>query len=254
MSGDSLEVSEVAELTGEAEGYRAINHWAVLTLILGLASALVLVHPILAILPVLTLVSGAVALRQISYYWPAYTGRWAALAGIWFALVFAIATPTRIFLWRYQMETEAIRFGDQFMRMLLDGRAIEAHQLTVAKNIRMPPDETMYDSYRADPARKEGVRAFVAEPAVHTLLALGPQATARLYEVESLYTNGDAAAAALLYAVTYDDRGTRRTFFVRLIDVRESHRSERAGWRVHRVFGDVYPGSKSEDETQLPAG
>ena len=244
MSGDSLDLDDGSDAADEAASYRAVSHWAVLSLIFGASSALVLVHPLLAFLPALAVICGAAALRQIKHYWPTYVGRSAALLGLWLALVFAVAMPTRLLIWHFQIEAEAIRFGDEFMRLLLEDRPIEAHQLTLPIKLRLPPDETMLETYRSDPTRADGVRSFVREPTLRTLLALGSRAKARLYEVESLTTNGESAAGVLLYAISFEDNGTLRTFFVRLILVREVRPTERTNWKVYEVLGDVYPGEQ----------
>lgn len=244
MSGDSQDLDDVSVAEEQIDSYRAVSHWAVLSLLFGASSALVLVHPLMAFLPALAVICGAAALRQIQHYWPTYVGRWAALLGLWLALVFAVAMPTRLLIWHFQIEAEAIRFGDEFMRLLLDGRPIEAHQLTLPIKLRLPPDETMLETYRSDQTRQDGVRSYVGDPTVRTLLALGSRAKARLYEVESMTTNGVSAAAVLLYAVSYEEEDTLRTFFVRLILVREALPTERTSWKVHEVLGDVYPGER----------
>lgn len=246
MSGNSTELDGSADGLADVDSYRAVSPWAVLTLLFGVASGLAFVHPLLALIPVLALFAGALALRQIRHYWPTYIGRWAALLGLWLAVLVLVAVPTRWFVWHVLVEAEATRFGDQFMQLLAAGKPIEAHQLSLPVNLRLPPDDSMLEIYRSDPARIEGVRSFVADRPMRALLALGERADIRLYEVESVMTNGSSAAVSLLYAITFDDQGTRRTFFERLILLRESRPgASRSGWKVHQVSGDVLPGSMS---------
>lgn len=252
MSGDSTEFDIAAEVQSEEDSYRALSPWAVLALVLGLASALTLVHPLLALLPVLALASGFAALRQIRHYAPTYIGRWAALVGMWLAILFLVAMPTRWLVWRTLIEGEATRFGNEFMRLLVQEQAIEAHQLSLPLAIRMPTDETMLEIYREDPARVAGVKSFVADPPIRTLLALGERADVRLYDVESIVTNGDSAVVALLYAITFDDAGVKRTFFVRLILLREAASGDaRSSWKVHHVAGDVLPNAEPAPDAAL---
>jgi len=251
MSGDLTELDASADGLADVDSYRAVSPWAVLTLLFGVASALAFVHPLLALIPLLALFSAAVALRQIRHYWPTYIGRWAALLGLWLAVLVLVAVPTRWLVWHVMVEDEAIRFGDQFMQLVADGKPIEAHQLSLPNNLRLPTDDSMLEIYRSDPARIDGVRSFSADRPLRILLALGERADVRLYEVESVVTNGTSAAVSLLYAITFDDQGTRRTFFERLILLRESRPNDsRSGWKVHQVAGDVLPRVMSSSEEQ----
>src|SRR5262245_37373306 len=69
--------------------YSAISRAALLALFLGLASALVLVSPLLVIVPLAAAAIAIVALRQIATSGGQYTGRWSATAGLCLAMLFA---------------------------------------------------------------------------------------------------------------------------------------------------------------------
>lgn len=76
--------------------YVAVNVVSVVTVLLGLASSLALLAPILLGIPILALIFAIIALRQISHSGGTQTGRMLAWVGIALAIMFAAMEGTRI--------------------------------------------------------------------------------------------------------------------------------------------------------------
>jgi len=83
---------------------------------------------------------------------------------------------------------------------------------------------------------------FVNMPTIRALLALGQQAKIRYYDTERQWSGLDEEFVEDVYAVTYEENHSRKTFFVRLALRRVPVR--RAGesfWRVELAQGGVRP-------------
>jgi len=241
-----LDVSDDLE---QSESYSTVSLWAVVSLSLGLASALVLVHPLLAFIPALAVATSLAALRQIEHYKPAYVGRRAALAGLALAVFFVAAFLSRWVVEYRVAATQARRFGARVVELLATGNPMEAHQLTLGAASRMAPDESMLELYRADRAMSDGLRSFTEEPVVRVLLELGEQARVRFYATDMVQASGDDAIVSQIFAVTYEENGERKTFFVRLLLARERRPGEsQPHWKLIKVLGDVRPDDFSSEK------
>jgi hypothetical protein len=112
--------------------------------------------------------------------------------------------------------------------------------LTVDPNQRQPLDARLWQFYRdGDTVRRE-LETFVTLPTIRTLLALGEKAQVRYYKTTFGPRRGDRENLQQLFAVTYNDAGKKKTFFV---DVRLEHSTPgnagRAAWRVTGFEGGV---------------
>ena len=77
------------------EGYCAVSLPAMAGLLLGLASGLAFLHPMLWLVPLLAIGVCLFALRQIDRYVPNLTGRAAARIGLSLAVIFGVARGCR---------------------------------------------------------------------------------------------------------------------------------------------------------------
>jgi hypothetical protein len=102
--------------------YVAINVAAVLTLLLGIASALALVTSLLLVIPVAGVVCGIVALRQIGDSNGTQTGRGIAWGGIALSVLFAAVVGGRVVLDNLQTRSDraaVVGAVEQFGRKLI---------------------------------------------------------------------------------------------------------------------------------------
>jgi hypothetical protein len=230
----------------ELASYRALPVLVVVGLIFGLLSPLAMVDIMLLCVPVIGAMLSWVALRRISKDPQALGGRKMAIAGLALCLMFLAAAPADLLAHRWMIENESQQFADLWFQYLTDGQPQKAHQLAIDPAARQPLDERLWAYYRSAPAPKSeqpgiptstpraDLEHFVKQPVVRALLALGPKARVRFYQSGDQLSEGGNDLIGLLYAVTYDDRGERKSFFVVVQMLRRKLAEGRAGWCIVR--------------------
>jgi hypothetical protein len=221
--------------------YRALAGQAVLALIFGLLSPVALIDPLLWAVPLLGLLFSVWALRRIKRYAPAMIGRKAALSALALSLLFAAAAPADWLLYRKLVGDEARQVADLWFRCLLDDQPQKAHQLTMAPQFRQPLGNKPWDFYRGNPRWRQALEDYVQLPLIRTLLALGPRALVRFYQTAGQARDNENDAVDLLYAVTYEESGERKSFFVSVRLLRTKLASGGADWRIQQTDGGVKP-------------
>jgi hypothetical protein len=226
----------------QAVGYQAVSGLAVLGLLFGLLSPLALLAPAFWLAPLVGIALGLMALARIAQEAPALIGRKAALAGLLLSVVFAAAAPTQWFTYRWLVRREAGVFAMAWFDMLRQREPHKAHQLTDYPTSRRPLDDSLWDYYTNDWPLCQEIRGYVEQPLVRTLLALGNRAEARLYQTENQAIGGDGDLVRQVYAVTYQEQGAKKTFFVRMDLERVGIRQQRqSAWRVQHAEGGIRP-------------
>jgi hypothetical protein len=220
---------------------RRVVAQAVAALIFGLLSPLVWFEPVFLPAPLLGVAFGVWALRRIKKSDPSVVGRKGAILGIALSVLSGVGVITNWFVYRQMVCTEAQQAGETWLRDLLEGQPQKAHQLTLFLEQRSPSNDRLWDVYRNDPTLRQNLEGFVGAPLVRTLLALGPRAYARFYEVAGQDNEDIGDSITLYYAITYDDAGDRKSFFVRLILLRVKEGDGHIAWRVANSEGGVKP-------------
>ncbi|MEX1040552.1 MAG: DUF4190 domain-containing protein [Pirellulaceae bacterium] len=145
--------------------YREPSRAAVVALLLGVLSIVVVLSVMFLLLPILAIVAALVALRNIgrSEY---LTGRGMALTGLGlgaFWLAMAVVG--------YQMENRAAKsaaqeFSIPWVELLIDGRIMEAHQLMQHPGARVGPEGDLANHYETSETEKEGLESFQNGPVI----------------------------------------------------------------------------------------
>jgi hypothetical protein len=212
--------------------YRALSVPAVAGLILGLLSVVALVDPLAWLVPLTGVVVSAVALRKIARAAPALTGRRAALAGLVLSVLFGTAAVADWTAYRALTRHEARQFALLWFELLAEREPKKAFQLTLSPRERHPADEGLTEFYREGPHWHRMLLDYVDRPLVRTLLALGPRAVVRYYETRWQQSEGDREKLYQVFAVTFDDGGQKKTFFVGLTLHRIKLESGPAVWQI----------------------
>jgi len=216
----------------EIAEYRALSVSAVVGLILGLLSVLALVDPLVWLLPLAGVLVSALAMGKIARAAPALTGRKAALAGLVLSVLFGSAAVTDWVTYRALARSEARQFALLWFELLAQREPKKAFQLTLPPRERHPLDEGLTQFYREGPRWHRLLLDYVERPVVRTLLALGPRAVVRYYETGGQESGGDRDKLYQVFAVTFDDGGEKKTFFVGLTLHRIDLESGRAAWQI----------------------
>jgi hypothetical protein len=223
----------------ELAAYRALAGQSVLGLIFGLLAPTVLIDPLpWALFPAAGLVLSFWALRRIKKD-DSLTGRKMALTGLLLSLVFVVAAPADWWEYRRIVRAEARQFSTLWFRLLRDDEPQKAYQLTLGLQSRHPLDDRLWAFYRSDAKLREQLEDYVKSPLVRTLLALGPKAEVRFYETSGQTHENVEDMVEQLYAVTYEEEGEKKSFFVVVRMVRQKLVTGEATWRILDANGPV---------------
>jgi len=225
----------------ELSAYRPLAGQAVAGLLLGLLSPLALAHPAAWSIPALGVFFCRWALRRIKKSDAALAGRNLARAGMALSLVFLAAAPADWLSLRWHIRAEARQFSALWFKYLAEDELHKAHQLTVAPQNRRPLDDRLVAFYRESARAREEREAYATQPLVRTLSALGPGALVRFYETANQSSSGNTQQVDQTYAVTYEEQGGRKTFFVTVRMVRVAMPGGKADWRILQTEGGVRP-------------
>jgi hypothetical protein len=225
----------------ELATYRALTSQAVVGLLFGLLAPLALLDPVLWAVPALGVFFSGWALRRIHRDPLALTGRKLAWAGLLLSLLLAAAAPTDCLICRRIVRNEARQFSALWLRCLTHDEPHKALQLTVSPQDRRPLDDHLWDYYRNNPRARRKLEDYVQLPLVHTLLALGPRAVVRFYETADQVQEGNNDLVELVYAVTYEEEGEKKSFFVVVQALRSKLADGKAGWRIAQTTGGGKP-------------
>jgi hypothetical protein len=224
--------------------YQAISGLAIAALLLGIASVSALAGLVLWGVPVLGVVTSLVALLRIERAAGALAGRSAARWGLALSVFFGAVAVAHFISNERMLANRAEQVARQWFAALAAGNPPVARQLGLpAKSrARISDPAQLWNYYRDVVNQRRDIEQFVAEPLIHTLLALDGQATVRLYANRGVSNADQQTIVAQTYAVTYEDDGARKTFFVNLTLERNLQRgADKADWRVLKYAGGVDP-------------
>ncbi len=226
---------------GDVAAYRALAPQAVVGLIFGLLAPLALIDPLLWTLPALGTFFSFWGLRRIRNRAGELVGRKFAGAGLVLSLLFLTAAPADLLSYRWMIGNEARQFSALWFRYLTQEEPQKAWQLYLAPQSRRPLDDRLWQFYRNSAQQRENLQKFVNLPVTRTLLALGPRAQVRFYQTAGADREDDNDLVNQYYAVTYEEQGERKSFFVLVRMKRQKLSSGQAGWCILAVEGGVRP-------------
>ncbi len=169
MVGGELQDREASE-HDDLESYRTLTPWAIVSLIFGLLSGLASLTPILWILPLAAVISGALALRSIRVHAPRLLGRNLALGGLALGLIFGVSGPARILSRNYWLESRAIQAADEWLAFISHGEPEKAYMVTQAYSQRQPLDASLAHYLHVDAETQRQYDEYLSRPDIKTLM------------------------------------------------------------------------------------
>jgi hypothetical protein len=219
-------------------GYRGVSLTAVIALVLGIASILALVHPLLWVVPPVAVVVALIAIRAIDAPDSNLTGRNLALVGLAIALVFGLWAPSRAITRQAKLFGQARVFADEWFELVRAGKLHEAHQLTLAPIERQKPGVSLEAAYGASAELEKMNKDFWKDtPLMREISSLKDQAR---YE----YAGGEGISPkefvtehiALNYVMHYTEGGNEFSIPIRIaLDRSATMENHRYTWRVRGV-------------------
>lgn len=202
--------------------YRPLSLTALFAVLLGLASGLALVDPLLAIVPLAAIVLAVVALRRIASASGGLSGRRLAVSGLCLAALFLGWGLAKHFYHQAHVASQAREFADDWLWVLSAGDLPRAFQLHVAREYRQDPHsiKPQPSMIKSDPNLE--MTDFYDDPALKEFLAAGPDVRFRFEEVVRQTRDGLSNQVVLKY--TFDGDSGRVPLWI----------------TVRRTFGNSY--------------
>jgi len=247
--GDHVDVDQI--------DYAKFSRMSALSALLGVASFLALFSPLFWVIPLVGVVLSIAALRELGRGDRPLVGQTAARVGLALALVFGTAGVSRQTTHRWWLERDAQRYCQLWFQMLGEDQPQKAYQLNLRPTSQQPLDSDLWNYYRNVPKAGNGMKQFVKNPLVRTLLALQDRAevhywgAARYDRLKGTLMAPTRERIGQYYAVTYTERGTatqggrKTTFFARLdVDRIVDAETGQTGWEIVDYQGGVRPESR----------
>lgn len=231
-----------SEVDDDALEYRSLEPLAIVSVLLGLASPLAIFQPLLAVVPILGLLTALVAFVKIGGE-RARSGRGVALVGLVLSTFFLALPLARYASAQFMLRGQAVPVASEFLERLRQQRPEQALLLQMAPDYRPPIDDGLWSYYRNDEEARTQLEAFVKQPFVRMLLALGPDADVKFLKVNGIGAGNQLALADLHYTVTFtDEDGQRKTLIVGILLERRAQpmNAELNPWRIREVTTDFH--------------
>jgi len=180
--------------------YRSVAPLAIVSVILGLASALILTTPLLAPVPVAALVVGIAALRSITRSGDQLAGRPVAIVGLCLATFFLGLGFTRHLSRQTELEHSARQMADIFLRLLEEGKTREAHQFRLSPGVRITAPAAIVEHYEKNTEAAQELQTFITSPGIKDILTRGKDADTRFEGVSSASRDGLSDLLVLKYS------------------------------------------------------
>ncbi len=196
--------------------YQALSPLAVVALLLGVGSSLVLISPLFLMVPGAAVVAAFVSLRQISAN-PDLTGRRVALAAVVLAALFAAWTPSYIVLRNVKLNHEARAFSSAWLNLISQGRYYEAHQWSEPYDSRLSTSEGIEEVYLKDGKLLQAYEQYFDNSPFDVHAAPTPELTFEYLGDENIQvTSGELAVITQRFRINYRVDGVTRSEVVLL--------------------------------------
>lgn len=243
----------------ELVSYRAVSPLAVVSLLLGLASAAALIHPLVWFLPPMAAGLAAYSLWVVAARKGELVGRGAALAGLALAILFGVWAPARLFTRQARLYAEARERADEWFNLVRAGRLYEAYELHLSVEARQMGDSSLADYYgdlsqpiepskrasaqdfpRPDP--KSQFRDFFDAPLLRKLVIAGQRGELVFQKNESHDYRPDLSndKLTLLYELRYSQEGQAYSLPLEITLTRTfDEKARHANWHVNNISDPV---------------
>jgi hypothetical protein len=196
--------------------YRSIAPLAVVAIILGIVSALILTTPLLAPLPVAALVAGIAALRSIRQSNDQLAGRTVAIAGLCLATFFLGLGFARHLARQSSIEHRSREMADVFFQLLEENRPQQAHQFRVTPALRITAPEAIAEHYEKNAEAAKELQGFVSSSVIKDVIGRGKDADVRFDSVASATHEGQTDMLVLKYSYLPKADGQRQPIWVHI--------------------------------------
>ena len=243
--------SGISEL--DVPEYRSLCGLSVVALLLGLASPLALLGPVLEIVPLAGVAVALMALAKIAASGDGLTGAAFARCGLVLAIVFGVALPVRALVRNELLIRQVDPIARDWMAQLAEDRFdVATDRLTAAAKARLqPPSDTPPTPDTPPPSLSETIAALQSDRLTQALSDLAEQGELNFVHYGTAITQGrNEYGVRMEYLVSHTDQADADSGAL-IVDI-ELLRSQRArapdvGWQINGWH--VEPSSSSGETT-----
>jgi hypothetical protein len=216
--------------------YRSIAPIALVALGLGICSALVLVSPLLAPVPVAAIIVAITALRTIRDSGGQLAGKTPAIAGLCLAIFFLSFGLTRHLARQRVLEHRACEMADLFFDLLVQGKVKEAHQFRQSPSMRITAPEAIAEHYTANSEAAKDLQSFAGSQGIKDIITLRRAADVRFEGVNSATRDGQSDMLVLRYSYipSAAQEGERKSLWIH-INRKFDDSTKRPEWEIGGV-------------------
>jgi hypothetical protein len=216
--------------------YRSIAPISLVAAGLGVASALVLTTPLLALVPVGGIVVSIVALRTIAQSDGQLAGRVPAIIGLALATFFLGFGLTRHLGRQSLLEQRAREMTDVWIGLLEEGKVQVAHQFRESPSQRLSAPQAIAERYATNQDAANQLKTFVNSLGIKDIVARGKAADVRFEGVASATRDGQSDMLVLRYSyLASSDQGADRQPLWIHVDRRYDDATKRYEWEMGGV-------------------
>lgn len=135
----------------ELEDYRPISGLAIAACLSSVASLLAIAHPLLWVVPVVTVLLSIVAIVRISAPQSRYGGRGAAVCALCFAMLIVGYAPARSISRDRSLYSRSRARVEEFIALLQQGQVMKAHQISLDTHDRFQGPGSLTEHYAEKP-------------------------------------------------------------------------------------------------------
>lgn len=249
------ETDEVPTITE----YRSLCVPALLALLCGLLSPLVLISWGFVFVPIFALVLSFWSLFSIERSDGMKFGRPLVWIAVFLSLCFVVLNISLWESYKSRMIREAMEFGAGYFELIAREKDDPEIDILNIRDMRAPywqrsvaPSENRWKALEKDMFAQEDLPTTTNDQCLRTLMALAQNAKATYYMTDQYYYDSkNIDHVRLTYAITYDnDANEKETFFVQLAVKRirgedpatvGGKKKKMAGWCVESLKGPVLP-------------
>jgi hypothetical protein len=215
--------------------YRSISKLALVALGLGLASALVLVNPLLVPIPLLAVAVAFVSLRSIAGGGGQVVGRAPAVVGLCLATLFLGWGIAARFTRAMTLEAHARTFAEAWLKLVAEGDLQQADQLRLPSQNRMRSAASRKEFYEKNPEATKSLADFVGAPVLRDFIAQGKNVKFQFESLDGQERSTYYDRLYLRYAFGDSASGNSQPL---IITVKREVHEDHIDWVIENVGGE----------------
>lgn len=226
-------------------GYSSISPAAIVALLLGLLSFFAVGNLLLLILPALAMIAAIMALSSIARSDGSISGRWAAVAGLALALLFASTAIVKATTRAWHVRTEGQKFADRWVELIKSGNVHQAHQWHLPPERRQNAGTSLAQFYHDSKPAQEEFNQFLQAAPLSSVVAAPREAKVHFVRVVEQLSVDNSDRVAVLYALDPVDGKGAPIQFVVVTERTTSENSPGGHWQVAAI-------AEPKDESAIP--